>query len=128
MMGYNIVIFLAGLQGVPKELYEAAEVDGASRWQKFRHITLPLISPTTFFISIISIIGAFKIFTQVFVLYNGTPGLDNSAMTMVFYVYEKAFGEWQMGFASAGAYILFFIIFIFTMVQMRVSKKRVHYS
>ncbi|AZR72220.1 hypothetical protein BBF96_01690 [Anoxybacter fermentans] len=128
MMGYNIVIFLAGLQNVPTELYEAAEVDGASRWQKFRHITLPLISPTTFFISIISMIGAFKIFTQVFVLYSGTPGLDNSGMTMVFYVYDKAFGEWRMGYASAGAYVLFFIIFIFTLIQMQISKKRVHYS
>lgn len=128
MMGYNIVIFLAGLQNVPKELYEAAEVDGASRWQRFRHITIPLISPTTFFISIISIIGAFKIFTQVFVLYNGGPGLLNSGMTMVFYIYSKAFIDWRMGYASAGAYILFFIIFAFTLVQMWFSKKRVHYS
>lgn len=128
MMGYNIVIFLAGLQNVPKELYEAAEVDGASRWQKFRYITLPMISPTTFFISIISIIGAFKVFTQVFVLYSGSPGLLNSGMTMVFYVYSKAFTDWRMGYASAGAYVLFFIIFIFTMIQMNLSKKRVHYS
>ncbi len=128
MMGYNIVIFLAGLQNVPKELYEAAEVDGASKWQKFRHITLPLISPTTFFISIISIIGAFKIFTQVFVLYNGGTGLVNSGLTMVFYVYKKAFGDFRMGYASAGAYVLFFIIFAFTLVQMRLSKNRVHYS
>ncbi|MCK4259212.1 MAG: sugar ABC transporter permease [Halanaerobiales bacterium] len=128
MMGYNIVIFLAGLQNVPNELYEAAQVDGASRWDKFRHITLPLISPTTFFISIISIIGAFKIFTQVFVLYEGTPGMLNSGLTVVFYIYTKAFNDWRMGYASAGSYILFFIIFIFTLIQMRLSKKRVHYS
>lgn len=128
MMGYNIVIFLAGLQNVPQELYEAAEVDGATRWQKFRQITLPLISPTTFFIMIISIIGAFKVFTEVFVLYNGGPGMLNSGMTMVFYVYQKAFTDWKMGYASAGAYVLFFIIFAFTLIQMRLSKNRVHYD
>lgn len=128
MMGYKIVIFLAGLQNVPQDLYEAAEVDGATRWQKFRHITVPMISPTTFFILVISIIGAFKVFTEVFVLYNGGPGLLNSGMTMVFYVYQKAFSDWRMGYASAGAYVLFFIIFAFTMLQMRLSKNRVHYD
>lgn len=128
MMGYKIIIFLAGLQNVPQELYEAAEVDGASRWQKFRHITVPMLSPTTFFILVISIIGAFKVFTEVFVLYHGSPGLLNSGMTMVFYVYQKAFSDWRMGYASAGAYILFFIIFAFTLVQMQLSKKKVHYD
>lgn len=128
MMGYNIVIFLAGLQNVPQELYEAAEVDGTTRWQRFRHITLPLISPTTFFIAVISIIGAFKVFTEVFVLYNGSAGMLNSGMTMVFYVYQKAFSDWKMGYASAGAYVLFFIIFAFTLIQMRMSKNRVHYD
>lgn len=128
MMGYNIVIFLAGLQNVPQELYEAADVDGATKWQKFRNITVPMISPTTFFITVISIIGAFKVFTEVFVLYNGTPGMLNSGMTMVFYIYIKAFSDWKMGYASAAAYILFFIIFIFTLIQMRMSKNKVHYD
>ncbi|NMB01005.1 MAG: sugar ABC transporter permease [Firmicutes bacterium] len=127
-MGYNIVIFLAGLQNVPKELYEAAEVDGASPWQSFRKVTLPLISPTTFFISIISIIGALKLFTEVYVLYTGRPGPINSGMTIVYYVYRNAFERYRMGYASAAAYILFGIIFIFTLIQMAASKRRVHYD
>lgn len=127
-MGYNIVIFLAGLQNVPKELYEAAEVDGANPWQTFRKITLPLISPTTFFISIISIIGSFKLFTEIYVLYTGRPGPLNSGMTIVYYVYRMAFERYRMGYASAAAYILFGIIFIFTLLQMAASKRRVHYG
>jgi len=126
--GYNVVIFLAGLQNVPSDLYEAAEVDGASGWQKFWKVTLPLISPTTFFVSIISIIGAFKLFTEIFVLYVGRPGPLESGMTMVFYVYRMAFERWQMGYASAGAYVLFGIIFIFTLIQLRAAKNRVHYA
>ncbi len=127
-MGYNIVIFLAGLQNVPNELYEAAEVDGASPWQSFRKITLPLISPTTFFISIISIIGAFKLFTEIYVLYTGRPGPLNSGMTIVYYVYRNAFERYRMGYASAAAYILFGIIFVFTLIQMAVAKRKVHYA
>lgn len=127
-MGYNIVIFLAGLQNVPQELYEAAEVDGANGSQRFWRITLPLISPTTFFISIISIIGAFKLFTEIFVLYVGRPGPLESGITMVYFVYRMAFERWQMGYAAAGAYVLFGIMFIFTLIQLRVAKKRVHYA
>jgi multiple sugar transport system permease protein len=125
-LGYDVVIFLAGLQNINKEYYEAAKVDGANGWQTFRHITWPLLSPTTFFISIISIIGAFKIFTTVFVLFSG-PGPLNSAMTIVYYIYQNAFVKWKMGYASAAAYVLFFIIFIFTLVQLRLAKNRVHY-
>lgn len=127
-MGYNIVIFLAGLQNIPSELYEAAEVDGASPWQSFLKITLPLLSPTTFFISIISIIGSFKLFTEIYVLYTGRPGPLNSGMTIVYYVYRNAFERYRMGYASAAAYILFGIIFIFTMIQMTVAKRKVHYA
>lgn len=127
-MGYNIVIFLAGLQNVPSELYEAAEVDGASPWQSFWKITLPLISPTTFFISIISIIGSFKLFTEIYVLYTGRPGPLNSGMTIVYYVYRMAFERYRMGYASAAAYILFGIIFIFTLIQMAASRRKVHYA
>lgn len=127
-MGYNIVIFLAGLQNIPSELYEAAEVDGASPWQSFRKITLPLLSPTTFFISIISIIGAFKLFTEIYVLYTGRPGPLNSGMTIVYYVYRNAFERYRMGYASAAAYILFGIIFVFTLIQMAVAKRKVHYA
>lgn len=127
-MGYNVVIFLAGLQNVPQDIYEAAEVDGATSWQKFWKVTLPLISPTTFFVSIISIIGAFKLFTEIYVLYTGRPGPLNSGMTIVYYVYRMAFERYRMGYASAAAYILFGIIFIFTLIQMSAAKKKVHYS
>ncbi|MCK9524935.1 MAG: sugar ABC transporter permease [Limnochordia bacterium] len=127
-LGYNMIIFLAGLQNIPQDIYEAAEVDGASPWQSFWKITFPLISPTTFFISIISIIGAFKLFTEVYVLYTGRPGPVNSGMTIVYYVYRNAFERYRMGYASAAAYILFAIIFIFTLVQMRASKRRIHYG
>ncbi len=125
-LGYDVVIFLAGLQNIDEEVYEAARVDGAEGWQLFRYITWPLLSPTTFFILIISIIGSFKVFTEIFVLLPGGGPL-NSAMTAVYYVYEKGFGEWQMGYASAAAYVLFFIIFAFTLVQMYVARRRVHY-
>ncbi len=127
-LGYNMIIFLAGLQNIPQELYEAAEVDGASPWQSFWKITIPLISPTTFFISIISIIGAFKLFTEVYVLYTGRPGPVNSGMTIVYYVYRNAFERYRMGYASAAAYILFAIIFVFTLIQMRASRRRIHYG
>lgn len=127
-VGYYVVIFLAGLQNVPSDLYEAAEVDGASPWQSFWKITIPLISPTTFFISIISIIGAFKLFTEIYVLYTGNPGPLNSGMTIVYYVYRNAFERYRMGYASAAAYILFAIIFVFTLIQMAASKRRVHYD
>ncbi|NLL47252.1 MAG: sugar ABC transporter permease [Firmicutes bacterium] len=127
-LGYNMIIFLAGLQNIPRDLYEAAEVDGANSWQSFWKITIPLISPTTFFISIISIIGAFKLFTEVYVLYTGRPGPVNSGMTIVYYVYRNAFERYRMGYASAAAYLLFAIIFVFTLIQMRASKRRVHYG
>lgn len=127
-IGYYVVIFLAGLQNVPGELYEAAEVDGANSWQSFWKITLPLISPTTFFISIIAIIGAFKMFTEIYVLYTGSPGPLSSGLTIVYYVYRNAFERYRMGYASAAAYILFAIIFVFTLIQMYASKRRVHYD
>lgn len=127
-VGYYVVIFLAGLQNVPKDLYEAAEVDGANPWQSFWKITIPLISPTTFFISIVAIIGAFKLFTEIYVLYTGNPGPLSSGLTIVYYVYRTAFERYRMGYASAAAYILFAIIFVFTLIQMYASRRRVHYD
>lgn len=127
-IGYNVIIFLAGLQSIDKEYYEAARVDGATPWQTFRYITWPLLSPTTFFISVISVIGAFKVFQEIFVLFTGGSGPLRSAYTIVFFVYDKAFRDWEMGYASAGAWLLFAIIFALTLAQFRLSRNRVYYS
>lgn len=125
-VGYNMVIFLAGLQGVSNSYYEAAEIDGASKFQKFRHITLPLISPTTFFVTIMSIIGSFQMFDQAYVITNGGPA--KASYTMVMHIYETGFRRFEMGQASAIAMILFIIILIFTLIQFRASKRWVHYE
>jgi len=128
-LGYNAIIFLAGLQSIDKFYYEAADVDGARSLQKFRHITWPLLSPTTFFVLIVSVIGNFKVFTQLYVLYDGLPGpYNNSGMTMVFYIFDKFYKEQRMGEASAAAYVLFMIIIVLTFFQFRVGKQRVNYT
>jgi multiple sugar transport system permease protein len=127
-LGYFMVIFLAGLQNIDRSYYEASEIDGASRWQQFRHITWPLLSPTTFFILIISMIGAFKVFVPMFIM---TPdgGPDRTTMSLVFYLYKVGFAvDRDMGYASAIAYILFGIILVLTIIQNRVFGRRVHYS
>lgn len=125
-LGRDIVIFLAGLQNISPEYYEAASIDGASRWQLFRHITLPLLSPTTYFILIISMIGAFKIFALPLFMTGGGP--LNRTITMVFSIYQQGFQYFRMGYASAQAYALFAVIFIITMLQRRVLAGRVHYD
>ena len=128
-LGFNIVIFLAGLQNVNKQLYLAAKVDGASSWHQFLTVTLPMISPSLFFVSIMSVIGSFRVFASVFALFPGnTPGPVNSAMTVVFYIYNQFWQNSRFGIASAAAMVLFFIIFAFTMLQMYIGKKLVHYS
>ncbi|GIN71431.1 sugar ABC transporter permease [Bacillus sp. J14TS2] len=125
-VGYNMVIFLAGLQGVSKSYYEAAQIDGASKWQQFRHITLPLISPTTFFVSIMAIISSFQVFDQAFVMTSGGPA--KASYTLVYHIYETAFVNFRMGESSAVAMILFVIILIFTLIQFGASKRWVHYE
>lgn len=126
-LGWNVVIFLAGLQNIDREVYAAARVDGAAGWRLFRYVTWPLLAPTTFFVSILAIIHAFKVFTEVYVLFGGSAGPLRSALTMVFFVYEKAFGNWRMGYASAAAYVLFFLIMGFTLAQLAYGR-RIHYS
>ena len=128
MVGYYMVIFLAGLQNIDKTYYEAAEIDGASSWQKFRGITFPLLSPITFFILIIAMIGSFKVFVPMLIMTpNGGP--DNTTTTIVFHLYEKGFqGLWLMGHASSIAYILFIIILAVTLIQNRFFGRRVHYG
>lgn len=127
-MGFNIVIFLAGLQNISREYYEAAEIDGANAWQQFWRITFPLLTPVTFFVLIISMIGAFKVFDEIFVIFHGGTGPLDSAMTIMILFYETAFARFKMGYASAIAYTMFIVIFLFTLLQMWLAKRRVHYG
>lgn len=124
-IGYDMVIFLAGLQAIPIDLYEAARVDGASRWSLFWGITFPLLSPTTFFLLIISIVSAFKAFDIVAVMTGGGP--LNSTNVYVFYLYQNAFRWFKTGYASALAVVLFAIILVITIIQVRLSRRWVHY-
>lgn len=127
-MGFTMVIYLAGLQAVPEELYDAAKVDGASAWQRLRSITLPLVSPTTFFLLIIQMIGAFQLFSEPFVMTRGTGGPAGATMSIVFYIYQTAFTFSLMGKASATAWVLFAFIFLCTLIQNRLQKRWVHYE
>jgi multiple sugar transport system permease protein len=126
-LGHSVIIFLAGLQNIPKHLYEAATIDGANRWAQFRHITWPLLSPTTFFIFVMSVIGSFQVFAQVFMM---TPrgGPLKSTMVIVYYLYQKAFEKFEFGYASAMAFALFILIFSMTMFNKLYLEKKVHYS
>lgn len=127
-IGYNAIIFLAGLQSIDKSYYEAADIDGATNSQKLTYITWPLLSPMTFFVLIVSVIGAFKVFTEVYVLYQAVPGpYNNSGLTIVYYIFQTFYTNQQMGLASAAAYILFAIILVFTIIQFRAGQKRVEY-
>ncbi len=126
-LGHNIIIFLAGLQNVPGQLYEASKIDGAGAWDRFRHITWPLISPTTFFILIMSTISSFQVFAQVYMM-TPTGGPLNSTSVIVFYLYQKAFAHFEMGYAAAVALVLFTIIMTMTMIQRTFLEKKVHYA
>ncbi|MBW7456744.1 carbohydrate ABC transporter permease [Paenibacillus sepulcri] len=125
-IGNTVIIYLSGLQGVPEDLYEAAELDGAGPFRRFFGITLPLISPTVFFNVIMGIIGGFQYFTQAFVMTEGGP--LNSTLFYNLYLYNKAFKEFDMGYASALSWILFLIIMVFTMLVIRSSSLWVHYQ
>lgn len=130
-IGYNLVIFLAGLQGIPPQLYEASSIDGANRWQQFRSITLPMLSPTTFFIVVTTLINCLQIFAEPYALgvtRSGSAGPANSMLTIVFYLYQEGFGAFRMGYASALAWLLFAMIMVFTIIQFRVSNRWVNYD
>jgi multiple sugar transport system permease protein len=120
-IGFSMVVYLAGLQAIPEELYEAARVDGAGPFARFRHITLPLLAPTTLFLAVIGIIGSFQVFTQIFVMTSGGP-VDRTT-TMVFYVYESAFKFFEMGYASTLAFVLFLMLLGFTVLQLRLYRR-----
>jgi multiple sugar transport system permease protein len=119
-VGYSMIIFLAGLQDIPASYYEAAKVDGASAWSRFRHITLPLLKPTSLFVALISFIGAFQLFDPIFVMTQGGPA--NATTTTVYYIYQQAFQFLQLGYASALSVVLFLIILVFSLLQLRVFR------
>jgi len=125
-MGGTMVIFLAGLQGVPQELYEAVEIDGGSWWHRFRYITIPMMTPTIFFNLVMAIIGAFQVFTSAYIMTDGGP--NYASMFYVYYIYLSAFRYGHMGYACALAVILFFIILAFTLVVFRSSPYWVYYE
>ena len=124
-MGYYMVIYLAALQGIPRDLYEAASIDGATPWQQFKNITLPMLTPTTFFVSIMLTISCFKVFDLVYMMTQGGPG--RSTTVLVSLIYNTAFKEFSYGYSSAVAMILFVIVLVITVVQFRVEKKWVSY-
>lgn len=120
-MGYYMIVYLAALQGISNSLYEAASIDGANGWQKLWYITVPMLTPTTFFVLIMLTIQCFKVFDLVYVMTGGGPG--NATKTLVNYIYEKAFTTWEFGPASAGAIVLFAIVLIITLIQFSGEKK-----
>jgi multiple sugar transport system permease protein len=125
-LGYTMVIFLAGLQGVPEHLYEAAKIDGAGAWARFRHVTLPMLSPTTFFILVVGLIGALQVFDQIFVMTSGGP--YRATVSVSYFIYETGFKLLNMGYAAAVAWLLFVIIFLITLLQWRLQDRWVHYE
>jgi ABC-type sugar transport system permease subunit len=122
-MGFNTVLFLAGLQNIPGELYEAATVDGAGSWAKFRHITIPMLAPTTFFVVTTTTIQAMQVFEQIFILMNPPEGPNNSTISLVLYLYRSGFQNFKQGYASALAWVLFIVIFGVTLIQFRQQRR-----
>jgi len=125
-IGPGMLIFLAGLQSIPQELYEAAQLDGATGWRQFIHITIPMLSPQILFNTIISIIGSYQVFTASFVMTQGGP--NNATLTMVLYLYQRAFMMTRFGYASAIAWVLFLIIMAFTLLTLRTSRTSAFYE
>lgn len=121
-IGYYMIIYLAGLRGIPKELYEAAKVDGANAWDTLLHITVPQLRPVTFYATIMCIINSFQVFTPIYVMTKGGPGRATSVL--VFQIYQDAFIDFKLGYASAEAMILFACILIVTLIQFSYNKKK----
>lgn len=123
-MGYYMVIYLAGLQGISGELYEAAGLDGANGWQKFKSITWPMLSSTTFFVVIMLTINSFKVYDQMYMITQGGPG--TSTLVLVYHIYNVAFKNWDLGYASAVSMVLFLLVLLVTIIQFRGEKKFVN--
>jgi ABC-type sugar transport system permease subunit len=124
-VGFNTVLFLAGLQNIPGDLYEAATVDGAGKWAQFRNITIPMLAPTTFFVVTTTLIKSFQVFEEIFILTNPVGGPDNSTLTLVVYLYQNGFQYFKQGYASAIAWVLFIVIFGVTLWQFRRQQETV---
>jgi multiple sugar transport system permease protein len=125
-VGGMMLVFLAGLQNIPGQLYEAARIDGASRFQQFTNVTIPMLSPTLFFNIIIATISSFQVFSEAFVLTEGGP--SGSTTFYVYYLFLRAFNFLNMGYASAMAWVLFILILLLTILQMRLGRRWVHYG
>jgi multiple sugar transport system permease protein len=124
-MGYYMVMYLAGLQGIPGELYEAAEVDGANRWQRFKSITIPMLTPTTFLVTVMLTISSFKVFDLILVMTSGGPG--RSTNVLVYQIYNEAFTNLKFGYSSAISMVLFVLVIIITIIQFKFEEKWVNY-
>ena len=132
-VGGGMIIYLAGLQGVPEALYEAASIDGAGTWRRFRHVTIPMISPTLFFVLIMGVIGSFQVFTPVFLLGSSEYAMEsagpmNSLLFWVIYIYNQGFFYFRMGYASALAWLLFVLLMVLTLLQFKVAGRWVYYE
>ena len=126
-LGTSVIIFLAGLQGIPQEYYDASSVDGAGRLARLRHVTLPLLTPSIFFNGILALIGAFQVFDQVYVL--ARPGKPTEAtVTLIYFIYENGFKNFKMGYASAASWILFLIVAVLSVLYFRSQRRWVHYQ
>jgi multiple sugar transport system permease protein len=126
--GHAVVIYLAGLQEIPAELYEAAELDGTTPWQRFLHVTLPMLSPVIFFNVLMGIIGALQTFAVPYILTGGGDGPGRSLLFLATYIYQHAFDYWNMGYASALALILFLVIVLLSFAAVKLGEKKVHYG
>jgi multiple sugar transport system permease protein len=118
--GYNMIIFIAGLQNIPEDLYEAAQIEGAGFWKQFINVTVPMLAPTTLFISVITMIGYFQLFAEPYVMTQGGP--LNSTISVVLYMYQEGFRWWNIGYSTAVAFMLFLIIMIGTVIQFKLQK------
>ena len=119
--GFNMIIFIAGLQSIPAHLYEAARIDGASAWQQFRYLTLPMLAPTFLFVTVITMIGYFQLFAEPYVMTQGGP--SNRTLSVVLLMYQEGFRWWNMGYAAAVAFVLFAIILAATLIQLRLRRE-----
>ncbi|MEP6591472.1 MAG: sugar ABC transporter permease [Gemmatimonadota bacterium] len=119
--GYNMLVFLAGLQSIPEELYEAAALDGAGAWARFRHVTLPMLGPTFVFVGVVTMIASFQIFSEPYVMTQGGP--LKSTLTLVLYMYEEGFRWWRLGFSASIAVVLFLLTLVGTLVQLRIQRR-----
>ncbi len=127
-LGFYVIIFLAGLEAIPVDFYEAAKIDGARTWDLFRHITLPLLNPTIVFLTVIGTISGIQVFTQVLNMsFQGMGGPLDATKSLVLFIYQQGFQSFKMGYASAGTVVLFAIILVITLIQLKVTTRRVEY-